>query len=195
MKISIMKYQDEEIYHIYNRGCDKNMIFFNERNYKFLIRKMKHNSEKFNVKIIVFCLMPNHYHFLLQQNTNGSISNFLKSTFTSYSLAVNKEQKRSGTLFESIPQSILIDKIEYLQYLFWYIHYNPVKSGLVVKSEDWLFSNYLECIGRRNLYPFDLDFVVELFGSQDNYKKFMENFVENTEYNLDYEKYIIEKFD
>ena len=83
---------------------------------------MRHNSEKFNVKIIVFCLMPNHYHFLLQQNTNGSISNFLKSIFTSYSLSVNKEQKRSGTLFESIPQFILVDKIEYLQYLFWYIH-------------------------------------------------------------------------
>ncbi len=190
-----MKYQDEEIYHIYNRGCDKNIIFFNERNYKFLIRKMKHNSKNFNVKIIGFCLMPNHYHFLLQQNTNGSISNFLKSTFTSYSLAVNKEQKRSGTLFESIPKFILIDKIEYLQYLFWYIHYNPAKSGLVVKPEDWLFSNYLEYIGRRNFYPFDLDFVVELFGSQDNYKEFMEKFAEDNRYNLDYEKYIIEKFD
>jgi hypothetical protein len=132
---------------------------------------------------------------MLQQNTNGSISNFLKSIFISYSLAVNKEQKRSGTLFESIPQFLLIDKIEYLQYLFWYIHYNPVKSGLVVKSEDWLFSNYLECIGRRNLYPFDLDFVEELFGSQDNYKEFMEKFVEDNEYDLDYEKYIIEKND
>ena len=70
-----------------------------------------------------------------------------------------------------------------------------MKSGLVVKSEDCLFSNYLECIGRRNLYPFDLDFIVELFGSQDNYKMFMENFAEDNEYNLDYEKYIIEKYD
>ncbi|MCF7792680.1 MAG: transposase [Candidatus Cloacimonetes bacterium] len=178
-------YQDGNFYHVYNRGCNRNDIFFHQRNYKYLINLFLNNSKKHKIDLTAFCLMPNHYHLLLKQDLNGSISNFLKSTFTSYTLAINKEQKRSGTLFEGKPKKKLIDKIQYIQYVIWYIHRNPVNAGIVSFPEEWQFSNYLEFIGKRKRYFTDVDLIVDLYGSQKGYEMFMQKFEDDKRFDLE----------
>ncbi len=59
-------YIENGIYHIYNRGCNKDNIFFNEENYLYLLKKMKEEKDEYEIEIIAYCLMPNHYHFLIQ---------------------------------------------------------------------------------------------------------------------------------
>ena len=187
------RFQDDCVYHIYNIGCNKEIIFFEERNYKYLIRRMIHNYKKCGVKIIAFCLMPNHYHLLLKQETGGSISDFLKSTFTSYVLAINNQENRSGRLFESDPKYVQIEKTDYMQYLIWYIHNNPIKAGLVKRIADWKHSNYLECIGNRSSYPFDLNLINETFISQSDYKEFTKNYKNENEFELQKNEYFIDE--
>ncbi len=71
--------------------------------------------------------MPNHIHLLITPSKENSASLFMQKIFTGYTMYFNKKNERSGRLFESTFKAILIDKDEYLKYLFAYIHLNPVK--------------------------------------------------------------------
>ncbi len=171
-----MIYQKDNYYHIYNRGCDKNLIFFNKENYHYLIKRMKRSFRKFHIRIIAFCLMPNHYHLLVKQNSDIPISKWLHSIFVGYSMAVNRQQNRQGTLFGGHTKSKLIEDLKYLGHLMYYIHNNPVSAGLVSKPEQWEYSNYSECVGIRNNFTFDNAFMKEFFNSRIDYQEFFENY-------------------
>jgi len=64
-------------YHVYNRGANREHIFFNEENYLYLLKLVKKYCQKYQVAIIAYCLMPNHYHFLLRQDGETSIAHFI----------------------------------------------------------------------------------------------------------------------
>ena len=64
-------------YHIYNRGVNKELIFRKSENYSFLIRRVKESASKFEITVISYCLMLNHYHFLLRQDGIQSVSSFI----------------------------------------------------------------------------------------------------------------------
>jgi putative transposase len=87
-------------YHIYNRGVDKNRIFFNSANYEFLLRLFKRYRDKYRVTIIAYCLMPNRYHLMVRQDENIPLYRFVRPLFNSYVQAVNRQQDRKGSLFE-----------------------------------------------------------------------------------------------
>ena len=171
-----MSFHKECFNHIYNRGCNKELIFYNDRNYLFLLQKIKSTYKKYGANIIAYCLMPNHYHLLVKQLTDQPLSDWIRNLFNGYTQAINKEQERSGTLFEGRAKHILIDKEEYLIHLVRYIHYNPVATGLVTSPEEWRYSNYLEWIGKRNGSLFDRKFFSIYFNSFDKYQKFMEEY-------------------
>ena len=137
-------------YHIYNRGCNKQKIFYDEENYLFLLRKVHIYAAKFNITIIAYCLMPNHYHFFIKQNSDLPVNDFIKFLFNSYSKAINKKYKRTGTLFEGPFKAIQVEGYDYMKELCRYIHRNPGDDGLVNNIEDWKYSNYLEWIEKRN---------------------------------------------
>lgn len=163
-------------YHIYNRGCNKENIFFNDDNYIYLLNRMKSSFRDYGANVIAYCLMPNHYHFLIQQSTEKALSKWLRKIFVGYSQSVNKQQNRSGTLFEGRPKHNAIEKEEYLDHLMWHIHTNPVTAGIVTRPEQWKFSNYLECVGKRNGKMFDSDFVRQRYGSFSEYEKFINEY-------------------
>ena len=141
-----MKYQDDEYYHVFNRGTNKGTIFFSEENYRYCLRLMAKYDATYGVAITAYCLMPNHYHLILRQNKGGSTSRFLQTTFNAYTQALNTERHRSGTLFEGRAKSIRVDKDSYLLQLVQYIHLNPVVAGLVALPEQWQHSDYREWI-------------------------------------------------
>ncbi len=86
-------------YHVYNRGCNRQPIFANAGNYLFLLRRAKSFLVDYPLSVIAYCLMPNHYHFLLRPEEDGALSRFIQRLFNSYTQAFNKQQGRSGTLF------------------------------------------------------------------------------------------------
>jgi putative transposase len=79
------------------------------------------------VDIIVYCLMPNHFHLLIREKSERGIQKFMMKLSTGYSMYFNKKNDRSGALFESRFKAKYVDTDEYLKYLFAYIHLNPVK--------------------------------------------------------------------
>jgi len=140
-------------YHIYNRGNNRQSIFFQPENYFYFLRNVK----KYIVplaKVAVYCLMPTHYHILLRvepktseflENSEVStISNAMMRLSVSYTKAINKRFSRVGSLFQGQFQAKPIETYSHLLNLCVYIHANPVKDGLIALPEDWIYSNYLE---------------------------------------------------
>ena len=168
-----MRYIKNHYYHVYNRGNNRQQIFIDKENYHYLLNLLQRYQDQFDVRIIAYCLMPNHYHFLLMQSGDSSISQFLKSTFQSYVQAFNKKYEQTGRLFEGQPKANLIDNDAYLLHICRYIHLNPVESKIVSDIEDWPYSNYLEFIGKRNGKLFESTFLRNFYQSSENYQEFV----------------------
>ena len=165
-----------QYYHIYNRGTGRGKIFFNPGNYEYLLRLVVKYYHKYGVAILVYCLMPNHYHFLLRQETDQPLSRFINVLFNAYVQALNLQQDRKGTLFEGRFRHRRVDDWKYLSYLCRYIHRNPVRAQLVSHPEDWPYSNYREWVGLRDSVLKDDIFIQDHFPDAQDYRIFMNDF-------------------
>ena len=107
-----MKFEAHEFYHVYNRGNNKQLIFFNNDNYLFFLKKIEAQLKPVS-EIIAYCLMPNHFHILIQangkslkeRNTFGGkpmqeLAYRVGILLSSYSQAINKQNKTTGSLFQ-----------------------------------------------------------------------------------------------
>lgn len=168
-------------YHIYNRGANRAPIFFSKENYFYFLRLIKKYALKYQITFIAYCLMPNHYHFLLRQDGDFPISKFINVLFNTYVQAVNHQRNRSGTLFEGRFKHKLVERDEYLIHLCRYIHANPVKAGLVTQLEEWPYSNYLEWIDERPGTLIDHDFVDAYFPQRQTYTEFVLDYLRGVE--------------
>jgi putative transposase len=79
------------------------------------------------VDLGAYCLMPNHFHLLVREKTGKGISEFIHKLSTSYSMYFNRRHKRTGALFEGPFKANHVTNDNHLNYLFAYIHLNPVK--------------------------------------------------------------------
>ena len=168
-----------EFYHIYNRGTEKRNIFVSKNDYRRFILLLYHcnntsnvilrldkqlgpnSREEILVDICAYCLMPNHFHLLIREKTEGGISRFMQKLATGYTMYFNKRHDRNGVLFQGKFKATHVDKDEYLKYLVAYIHLNPVKLFDSKWKENDIFdrkrakeylmqyyqSSYLDCIG------------------------------------------------
>ena len=57
-------------HHLYNRGVNRDKIFFDSNDYSYFLRKMKEYKRKYSIKVFCFCLLPNHFHLFVKQMTN-----------------------------------------------------------------------------------------------------------------------------
>lgn len=142
-----MGFCDNSFYHIFNRGINKQIIFFNEDNYHFFLDKIERHICPFT-DVIAYCLMPNHFHLLISTNENAAeLSNGIKILLSSYTKAINNQVDRTGSLFQQNTKRKLIkvhDEGKYLNAVFNYIHLNPVAAKICDQPEDWPFSSFNE---------------------------------------------------
>ncbi len=136
-------------YHIYNRGNNRQLIFFERDNYIYFLQLVRRYLIANSVDIVAYCLMPNHYHFLVYLR-DETLSDAMKLLSLAYTKAINKRFNRSGVLFQGRFQSIHVTETDYLIHLSRYIHLNPVKANLVQQPEEWEFSSYSEYAGLRS---------------------------------------------
>lgn len=152
-----MQFSEGSFYHIYNRGNNKQPIFFQERNYDFFIEKFKKYISIHN-HVLAWCLMPNHFHILIQANAPSSkiikqqpvevnaTSEGIRLLLSSYTKAIQKQESFTGNLFQQKTKAKCVD--EYASIAFHYIHQNPMKANLVDRMEEWKWSSLPEYLGR-----------------------------------------------
>jgi len=146
-----MIYQKGNYYHVFNRGCNKENIFFTGSDYKNLLTKIKLTKGTYGIEVIAYCLLPNHYHFMLYQVSDKPISDWLRDLFNGYVQRFNRKYDRSGTIFERTAKPKLITSDNYLIDVIHYIHLNPFKHGMVDNPESWEFSSLSEYLSVENM--------------------------------------------
>jgi putative transposase len=164
-------------FHVYNRGAARQSIFLRDENYLYLLRLLKKIAAECAVTVIAYCLLPNHYHWLLRQDGEIAAGKVPTRVFGSYSQAFNKALTRSGTLFEGPYQCIMVESDEYLRHLCRYIHANPVRHGLADAPDLWPYSNYLEWIERRPGTLVDRPFVRANFIDPQQYITYVNSYL------------------
>ncbi|OGI86323.1 hypothetical protein A3A05_01935 [Candidatus Nomurabacteria bacterium RIFCSPLOWO2_01_FULL_41_12] len=181
------------IMHVYNRGNNREKIFHYEQDYKtFLFRvglglgftekelnkeklismpysRIRINGNKNLFKIHAFCLMPNHFHFIIEQCGDIPISKLISQICTSYSMYINKKYKRVGHVFQDCFKAALIEDNSQLMWTSAYIHMNPAKDGLVRHPSEYRWSSYSDYIGKRNLPIINKELLLSTFGDQKNF--------------------------
>ncbi len=130
------------------------------------------SSQKKIVKLIAYCLMPTHYHFILKQNEDKGIERFIGNLQNSYSKYFNIKHKRKGPLWEGRFKNVLVETDEQLIHLTRYLHLNPTSSSLVDDPLKWQFSSYKEFISPSSQSQ-SCDFSEELTITPESYKEFV----------------------
>ena len=169
MPSRVFPFVNGQYYHIYNRGSEKRIIFENRLDYhrflasmvyyqlagpkpKFsntLKRKSFKNSDQKIVDIICFCLMPNHFHFLLRQSQENGVTEFTSKLSNSYTKYFNTKHNRIGPLFQGEFKAVLVESDEQLLHLSRYIHLNPFVSYLTKNLNYYEWSSYEEYINNQ----------------------------------------------
>lgn len=206
MSIRKISFAFGEYFHIYNRGNSKQTIFHDNDDYCHFIKLLYLSNTKNNiilryiynnyfdyqqenklVAIGAYCLMPNHFHLILTQTEEGSISKFMQKVTTAYSMYYNMKYKHSGSLFEGKFKSQHAGDDRYLKYLFSYVHLNPVKiiqkdwkeKGIVNRGEvidflgDYKYSSYLDYLGikRKENIVLGKDMFPVYFSSKEKFQQ------------------------
>ncbi|HHJ53694.1 MAG TPA: hypothetical protein ENJ89_10900 [Caldithrix abyssi] len=185
MKITNLPLISGNFYHIYNRGNNRENIFYQHRNYIYFLKKYDAYLNDY-LDTYAFCLLPNHFHFLVRvkdkshfpaqsdsEEISKTISKRFSNFFNAYAKAINKQQNRVGSLFQKNFKRILIDNEKYLINLIFYIHANPQIHGLIDDFRDWPFSSYTKITEAKKSH-LKKEEVINLFGSAKEYKLFHE---------------------
>ena len=182
-----MHFEPDQIYHVYNRGNNKQPIFFSEANYFYFLQKIKTEWKKY-ADVLCYCLMPNHFHLMIVPNAAGckniiladkethmqNLSKTIGKTLSSYTKAINLQNKTTGNLFQKKtkaksltgPNTIIesFSNHAYLLTCFHYIHQNPLKAKLVNDLNDWLNSSYPDYYKNRKGTICNKTLVMQLLG-------------------------------
>src|SRR3989344_8401903 len=189
-----------QIYHIFNRGSEKRLIFESNRDRfrflkslkyyqladpkpsfsKFVLSKKDANNDKKIIEIFCYCLMPNHFHLLIRQLEDDGISKFMSKFLNSYTKYFNTKHERIGALMQGQFKAVLVESDEQLTHLSRYIHLNPIVSYITKSLNDYPWSSYKEYIENKEGFCVK-DEVLGFFKSPAAYEQFV---LDQTDYGM-----------
>jgi len=185
MKTKEIPLEEGKYYHIYNRGNNRGNLFYNTGNYEYFLRKYDDYLSEF-IDTYAFCLLPNHFHMLVRVKdevdmnpsrvlNSGRVLNYsrflsLKFShfFNTYAQAINKQEGRTGSLFQKNYKRIEVTNTNYLANLVFYIHANPQQHGIIDDFRMYPWSSY-DRILKSKPSKLKKEEVLEWFDDRENY--------------------------
>ncbi len=205
-KNSVRTFIENGYYHIYNRGVAKQKIFTAEKDYRTFLYFIKEyllpieqkdsaGSEITNarrkpiscsadIELLAYCLMPNHFHFLIKNTSEKGMAKFMKALSVSYSGYFNRTYQRVGPIFQGRYKAVLIETNEQLVYVSKYVHRNPKNLLARVRPlQEYSYSSYVNYLGKRKQDWVKPKEILSFFSNnfyQSDYKSFVEEYEENS---------------
>ncbi len=128
-------------YHVMNRGRRGESVFKENQDYTLFVELLQELVDMYKVRIAAYCLIPNHYHLLIQ-TPGGNLSRCMRHLNGIYTQRFNRRHRCDGQLFRGRYKSILVDADSYLLELLRYIHRNPLEAGLVKDLKKYPWSSH-----------------------------------------------------
>jgi putative transposase len=186
--------QPRHYYHIYNRGNNREDLFYAERNYRYFLQLYARHILPIAITF-AYCLMRNHFHFLVRIReavpqtsqvsetcevlplTSRQVSQHFSNFFNAYTKSINKAYGRTGSLFEERFGRIEVTTDAYFTSLVFYIHFNPQKHGFVDDFREWPWSSYhtVQAAGDTKLNRTE---VLGWFGGKSQFEEFHRGMVD-----------------
>jgi len=221
------QFVENQIYHIYNRGVEKRDIFLDDKDYLRFIHDLfefndrdpafnvayyfnskskevksqylekERKPRKLLVEILLFTLMPNHFHLLLKQKQENGIVKFMQKLGTGYTNYFNKKYDRVGGLFQGRFKAVLINEEAHFIHIPFYFHTNPIDliygsstsidwRGQIEFLENYRWSSFLDYIGKKNFPSVtSRKFLLEFWGGEKEYRKETEKWLRERDENID----------
>jgi putative transposase len=184
-----------EFYHIYNHGVEERNLFADEEDsLRFLESMVEFNTKEalggiyiksLNpggetpktklVNVVSYCLNPNHFHLLLEEISEGGISEFMKRVGGGYALYFNNKYKRKGALFRGTFKSVWINTNEYLLYVSAYINLNFCVHKLPEDVLKVVQSSWKEYLGDNKRKICAKDIIMGQFKNGRDYEVYAED--------------------
>ena len=161
------------LYHIIARGNNRQSIFHSDDDQRKFISLLAVQKQKLGFYLYAYCLMSNHFHLLIERQTE-TIGRIMLRVLTGYSQYYNRKYRKVGHVFQGRHKAILCQSDMYLSALVRYIHLNPVRAKMVRKAERYPYSSQRVYLGTEPDGMVDVDPVLRLFGARK--KKARENF-------------------
>jgi len=193
----IKEFVPEVYYHIYNRGVAKQKIFLDNQDYKTYLsylklyltlpnlqgptlkvapsRLLKNYFDQ--IKLLSYCLMPNHFHLFVWQKDATEITNFMRSLITKYAIYFNKKYKRVGPVFQGNYKAVIVKTENQFIYLSKYIHRNPLPLPTRLDLVGYKYSSYGNYLGKFSQAWVDKSEILSYFSKlnpEESYQKFVE---------------------
>lgn len=145
------------LYHVVNRGSRKGGLFDSNDDYREFERLISDARQLLTVRIVAYCLMPNHWHLLLWPSEDGELSTFMKWLTGTHALRWRRGRGTTGqgAVYQARFRATAVDDVWHLLAVWRYIERNPLAAGLVSRAEDWPWSSAAPFVGQRRQLPLD----------------------------------------
>ena len=139
-------------YHVMNRGAGRQSVYLVDDDYGMFLEAVKESSKFFDIRVICYCLMPNHYHLLIQ-TPKANLSRAMRYLNGVYTQRFNRYHKKDGPLFRGRYKAILVQEDEYLTHLIRYIHLNPVQANLTEDPSKYPWTSHKQYLKGNDQAP------------------------------------------
>ena len=129
------------VYHVTSRGDRRESIFEDDQDRLIFLGIVARTLSRFDGQMLAYCLMGNHYHFVLHTR-KANLSSLMRHINGVYTQAFNRRHDKVGHLFQGRFKAILVDRDAYLLEVCRYVELNPVRAGATRKPQTWPWSSY-----------------------------------------------------
>ena len=133
-------------YHVINRGNGRARVFHSNSDFRDFIGLMRRSSTRTPMRVLSYCLMPNHFHFVVWPYNDSDISQWMHWLLTTHVRRYHQLRGTSGRIWQGRFKAFPIEQDIYLLTVMRYVERNPVRANLVESAEDWDWSS----LSRRN---------------------------------------------
>ncbi|QEM69719.1 transposase [Geobacter sp. FeAm09] len=129
-------------YHVINRGNGRQQVFHKEGDYSAFLDVLLGARQKYSVKVLAWCLMPNHFHLLVQPEEATQLNKWMQWVMTTHVRRYHKHYGTSGHLWQGRYKSFIVQGNEHLLTIARYIEGNPVRAMLSPTAAQWAWSSH-----------------------------------------------------
>ena len=134
-------------HHIIQRGNNRQAVFADPADYRYLLDTLAENAGKHHVAINGYVLMSNHFHLVATPETMEGIPQMMQAVGRRYVRHFNNRHARTGTLWEGRYRSTVIQAERHLLACLAYVDLNPVRAGMVADPADYRWSSHRHYLG------------------------------------------------